>query len=96
MKKYLLIAAILVTVSCANIYGKYCADPSEYDRNLAQSYYDSFGTWKIIDNAEKERLAKLFGCNYRRGDAVYSYSTFWGKKYILVRYGRAVTYIDEK
>lgn len=93
--KYILISLLLLFLSsCVDVNGEYCSDPGEYNKNTAQSYYDSFGVYKVRMTPEEAR--KMFGCNYRRGDSIYSYSTFWGKKYILVRYGKAVTYIEEK
>ncbi len=84
---------LLLLPSCVDINGKYCADPSEYVKNEAQSYYNSFGVYKTSMSAEKAQ--KLFGCNYRSGDAIYVYSALWGKKFILVRYNRAITYAEE-
>lgn len=71
-----------------------CMRPSEYDVNTAQSYYKSFGA-VLVSNQEHERLRKKFICDYRAGDLIYVYSTFFDKKYILVRYGQAITYLEE-
>ena len=71
--------------------------PSEYVRNDAQSYYSSFSSYRVIDYALYDRLRKNpeFKCEYRAGDDFYAYKTFLGTKYILVRYGEAITYIEE-
>ena len=55
--------------------------------------YNAFGT--SIINMEHERAEKIFGCNYRRGDDIYVYKTFWGEKYILTRYSTVITYEEE-
>jgi len=84
----------LLLSSCVDINGQYCSSPSEYDKNTAQSYYNSFGVYKAEISDDEAR--KLFGCNYRSGDSIYTYSTFWGKKLILVHKKQAVTYVDVK
>ena len=94
MKKLSLIL-LLLSSSCANINGISCSAPSEYDQNIAQSYYESFGNSR--ERMSEEKARKLFGCNYRKyTDSIYSYKTLWGKKFILVRYDKAVTYVEEK
>ena len=104
MKKLLLIVIVLSLSSCSMVSptGMFlrsggdggCNNISQYNRETAESYYNTFGTYqaKISD----KEATKLFECNYEWGDRVYVYSTFWGKKYILVRSGKAVTYVDEK
>lgn len=74
--------------------GMSCIAPSEYDKNAAQSYYDSFSSY-LVDIRTHERLRKKFACYYRAGDDIYAYNTFLGTKYILVRRREAITYIDE-
>lgn len=93
MKKYLLILLLVALSSCYTVDGIYCVTPSEYDRSLAEGYYQSFSSFR--ERISEVKAKKLFGCNFHRNtDAIYSYSTFWGKKYILVRYGRAVTWAE--
>ncbi len=98
MQKYFLTILIclstLVINSCNNVDGFYWSSPSEYDRNSAQSYYNSFGTSKAY--ISKDKAKSLFGCNYRWTDVVYVYSTLFGKKYILVRHGEVITYADDQ
>ncbi len=93
MNAIFLILLFLLT-SCFDINGRYCADPSEYNKSEAKFYYDSFGVYKTSMSVEKAK--KLFGCNYRNGDAIYVYSALWGKKFILVRYNLAITYAEEE
>ncbi len=94
MKKLSLIL-LLLTSACYEINGNYCAQPSEYDRSTAQSYYESFGSSR--ERMSDEKAKKLFGCNFHKTtDYIYSFSTLWGKKFILVRYDNAVTYAEEK
>jgi hypothetical protein len=92
MKKFVLILFFFIT-SCYSINGTRCNTPSEYDQNLAQNYYDSFGVFRAHLTEEKAR--KLFGCNFHKTtDYIYSYSTLWGKKFILVRYGKVITWAE--
>jgi hypothetical protein len=70
--------------------------PSEYEKNMAQSYYDSFSSGRVIDTKLRQRLMKKFVCYYRAGDQFYAYSTFLDTKYILVRRLEAITYIEER
>ncbi|MBM3580332.1 MAG: hypothetical protein FJX34_06145 [Alphaproteobacteria bacterium] len=93
MKKIFFLLPLLLS-SCVGFDRMTCMRPSEYDVNTAQSYYDSFGA-VLVSNQEHERLRKKFICNYRAGDQIYIYQTFFNKKYILVRYGQAITYIEE-
>jgi hypothetical protein len=37
----------------------------------------------------------MFGCHHNDGDRIYSYKTFLGEKFILVRYGKPITYYEE-
>lgn len=89
----MLLALFVFLNSCAGFENFGCMQPSEYDRNTAQSYYNTFGTYKV-SNEVNNKIRKKFSCYYRAGDKIYAYDTFWGTKYILVRYGHAVTYID--
>lgn len=94
MKKIFLILFFLTT-SCANFIGNYCPQISEYDQNLAQNYYQSFGVFR--SHLTNEKAKKLFGCHFRKTtDYIYSYNTFWGKKFILVRNEKAITWSEDK
>lgn len=94
MKKiFALFFLLIFSASCVNIDGTQCSTPSEYNRNLAASYYNSFGTYKTKLTPEKAK--RLFGCNYRQGDAIFSYNTFYKTKFILVRYGEALAFADD-
>lgn len=93
MKKFSLI--FLLFISSCSLGGMSCIWPSEYDKNVAQSYYESFSSYRV-DVQTHERLRKKFTCYYRAGDEIYAYSTFLGTKYILVRGQEAITYIDDK
>ena len=55
--------------------------------------YNAFGT-SIVEMGAP-RAQKLFGSCYRRGDEVYVYNTLWNKKFVLARYGKAVTYVED-
>lgn len=95
MKKNLLIL-LFIASSCRVSGGMSCISTSEYTRNMAQSYYDSFSSY-LVDKKTRDRLMKIkeFQCEYRFGDKFYAYKTFLDTKYILVRYGVAITYIEE-
>ena len=95
MKKFFLLVIFLISTSCINLGRMGClSETSNYDRNTAQSYYESFGV-AMVNNQTFYRVRKLFNCEYRGGDLIYSYKTLWGTKYILVRRGLAVTYAEE-
>jgi hypothetical protein len=91
MKNIFLIWIVLFTVSCESMMCMPESPKMQYD---AQSMYDTFGT-VIAQNIDAKKAAKMFGCHYRFGDRVYVYTTFWDKKYILVRRGKALTYVVE-
>lgn len=95
MKKLFLLL-LLTSSACVGINGLVCVDPSEYERNSAQSYYDSFGA--NLERISDEKAKELFGCNYfKTTDYIYSYKPYFGKKkFILVRDNKAVTYAEEK
>lgn len=95
MKRIVLVFFLLLG-SCS-FSGMSCIPPSEYYKNQAQSYYDSFSSYRVIDPQLHSRLRKIeeFKCYYRAGDQFYAYKTFFDTKYILVRYGTAITYIEE-
>jgi hypothetical protein len=82
----LLSACVFDHVSCISV--------SEFDRNTAKSYYPSWGA-TLVEKETYNRVKKKFSCNYRPSDYIYSYKTFLDTKYILVRDGEAVTYIEE-
>ncbi len=90
MKK-LPILFLFLASSCT---GMSCIPPSEYEKNLAQSYYDSFSA-RLVDVKTHERLMRKFACEYRAGDDIYSYKTFLDMKYILVRNREAISYVEE-
>jgi hypothetical protein len=80
--------------SCYSIDGRFCSTPSEYTRSQAEDYYNSFGVFR--ERLSDAKAKKLFGCNFNKTtDYIYSYKTFWGKKLILVRYGKAVTWAED-
>jgi hypothetical protein len=93
MKK-LFILFLLPLFSCISIDRAGCVRVLEYDRNLAKSYYESWGV-SVVDSETYDRVKKKFVCNYYTGDYIYSYKTFLNTKYILVHDGEAVTYIEE-
>ena len=95
MKKLSLIL-LLLSAGCVGIDGLICSEPSEYERNTAQSYYDSFGVYRA--RLSETQALKLFGCNYyKTSDYIYYYEPYFGKKkYILVRYNKVITYAEEK
>ncbi len=92
MKKLLLTAFLFIS-SCVGMNGFGCLGPSDYDRNTAQEYYDTIGT-SLVSDALHNKVRKKFSCYYRAGDKIYAYKTLWGVKYILVRYGQAITYVE--
>lgn len=92
--KAFLFLLLLASTSCVYSYrGIACIAPTEIKQQRAQAMYNSFGT--KFENVSIERGREIFGCNFWDGDYVYSYSTLWGKKYILVHNGEPVTYVDE-
>ena len=90
MKKISFLSICFLLTSCYT--SGYC-DVSEWKKNEAQSMYNDFGT--TVAEMPQDKAARIFGNCYHRGDDIYSYNTLWSKKYILVRYDRAVTYIEE-
>ncbi len=71
-----------------------CGQISGFKAQEAQSMYNAFGT-VLARGITPEEGRKMFGCHYRPAtDEIYSYKTFWGKKFILVRYGNPLTYYD--
>ena len=93
MKKFIFVFFLLCT-SCEGTDFS-CSSPSEYNKNTAQSYYDTFGT-SLVSDAEHNKIRKKFACQYRAGDKIYAYTTFWSTYYVLVRYGEAVMYVEGK
>lgn len=93
MKKFIF-AVFLLCTSCEGIDFS-CSSPSEYNKNTAQSYYDTFGT-SLVSDAVHNKIRKKFACQYRAGDKIYAYTTFWSTYYVLVRYGEAVMYVEGK
>ncbi len=91
MKKLYFLAVILIFTSCKGM--EYC-DSTEWKQQEAQSMYNTFGTLIVEMNASDAQ--KIFGSCYRQGDDIYVYNTLWSKKYILARYGKAVTYVEDK
>jgi len=93
MKKFLLLPVFLLAASCYGELGSLgCSEPSEYEKAQAKSMYNTFGTSRVEISDIQAR--KMFGCHYNDGDRIYSYKTFWGEKFILVRYGRPITYYE--
>ena len=90
MKKILFLSSLFLTSSCVNM--EYC-NTTEWKKQEAQSMYNAFGT--SIVEMDATRSQKLFGGCYRRGDEVYVYNTLWNKKFVLARYGKAVTYVED-
>jgi hypothetical protein len=97
MRKFSQILALLILASCYDGSGvSNCFSwASDYDKATAQSYYETIGT-SLVSDKTFNRIKPKFKCEYRTGDKIYSYSTFWDTKYILVRHGQAVTYVEGK
>ena len=94
MKKFLLLPIFLLAASCYGELGYLgCSEPSEYNKTQAKSMYNTFGTSRV--EMPDTQARKMFGCHYNDGDKIYSYKTFRGEKFILVRYGRPITYYEE-
>ncbi|MBP7709725.1 MAG: hypothetical protein KA100_01475 [Rickettsiales bacterium] len=94
MKKFALILLFFVG-SCQSLKKNDCPSPTEYDHNLAQNYYDGFGVSRA--HLTNEKAGRLFGCNFHKGsDHVYSYNSAWGKKFILVRGGKVITWSENR
>ena len=72
----------------------FCQQPPQYVVDEAQEYYNDWTTAKV-DKLPKEKVRRMFGCLYQRGDEIFLHKTFFRKKYILVRYGKAVTFYSE-
>ncbi len=94
MKKFIL-TIFLLSAACADMKYFGCSEPSEYTKNTAQSYYDTIGT-SLVSDALHNKIRKKFECEYRAGDKIYAYNTFWNTYYVLVRNGEAVTYVEGK
>ena len=93
MKKIFPILVLCFLASCYGELGSIgCPHPSEYETNQAKSMYNTFGTLRVY--IPEAQIKKMFGCHYNDGDRIYSYKTFWGEKFILVRYGRPITYYE--
>ncbi|MDX2082383.1 MAG: hypothetical protein SFV53_00125 [Rickettsiales bacterium] len=93
MKNFFLTMFLLFISACENVGISSCMQPSQYYQNEAQSYYETFGTSLVSDELH-QKLRKKFACYYRAGDKIYAYKTLWNTKYVLVRHGTAITYID--
>ena len=89
--KIFLAGIFLLTVSCESMMCMPESPKTQYD---AQLMYNTFGT-VLAQNIDAKKAAKMFGCHYRTGDSVYVYTTFWDKKYILVRRREVLTYVVE-
>ncbi len=96
MKNFFVLSILLLSTSCLNSAAMSCfGGPSEYDRSTAQSYYDTWGT-SLVSNVTHRKIAKMLPCEYRAGDQIYAYKTLWDTKYLLVRRGKAITYVEGK
>jgi hypothetical protein len=56
----------------------------------AKRLYESMGAYRSW--MSDEEAIKIFGDCYRKTDIIYISQSFFGKKYILVRYGEPITY----
>ncbi|MES2962204.1 MAG: hypothetical protein V4694_07480 [Pseudomonadota bacterium] len=93
MRKIFVISAFCLLTSCYGELGSLgCPYPSEYEINQAKLMYNTFGTSRVY--VPDVQAHKMFGCHYNDGDRIYSYKTFWGEKFILVRYGKPITYYE--
>ncbi len=91
MKKIFVICTFLLTASCAEIIEDMgCGMPSYYEQNEAKSLYQDLFSSRVYMNYDEGR--KIFGCYYRRGDLVYSYSRLFDSGYVLVRDNKAIAY----
>jgi hypothetical protein len=87
MKKIVLLIVLFATSSC-----KIC-HYSESRRQRAEALYYDLRT--MIERGISEKNAReMFGCEYERGDSIFSNSTLFEKRYILVHYGFPISYYD--
>lgn len=90
MKKFSFLI-LFILASCRNLP---CCEVSEWKQEEAQKMYENFGAF--LSDISVSDARKIFGNCYKLGDEVYVYNNLWSKKYILVRYSRAVTYEEVK
>lgn len=90
MKKIFSLAILLMLTSCYGV-----CRVGTYTQQRAQSMYNALDT-SIARDITPDQGYKLFGGCYTYGDYIYVYTTFWGKKYILVHRGEVITYADEE
>lgn len=89
------LAIFLLLTSCVQSYGGVgCMRVSATKQQRAQAMYNTFGT--VLEHKTLAEGREIFGCHFWDTDYIYSYSTLWGKKYILVRHGEVITYADAK
>ncbi len=92
--RFFFLGFFFLVSACYSIDGYDCSPISEYTRNQAESYYNSFGVFK--ERMSEAKAKKLFGCHFnKKTDSIYYYKTLWDKKLILVRYGKAVTWAED-
>lgn len=95
MKKIFAICSFLLTASCAQMLEDIgCGTPPYYEQQQAKSLYGDLFSSRVYMNYEEGR--KIFGCYYRYGDVVYSYSRLFDSGYVLVRGNQAITYRKAK
>jgi hypothetical protein len=93
--KFLFIGFFLLLSACEGFDKFGCFAPTNYDKNLAEEYYQTLGTSLLDEDSKKfKKIKKKFFCYYKKGDKIYVYKTFFGEKYILVRRGAAITYVE--
>ncbi len=94
MKNLLLLISFTLVISCSQemIDKIGCGTPNRENQEMAESLLGELTTFKF--NMKAEKIKKLFGCYYEKGDEVYSYARFMSKGYILVRDGKAISYSE--
>lgn len=91
MEKLLLIASLLITSSCYQMFDNAgCGTPSAQDKEATKWFYKNASI--AVANLSSSQSKKLFGCYLEEGDKVYSYKNFWNNGYILVRGDKVITY----
>ncbi len=90
MKKIIILTCFLL-FSCNEMIEEFsCPSPTYFERNKAKSLYNDVSSFRTP--LSNEEAHKIFGCQYRRGDYVYSYSRLYDTVYVLVRDKDVITY----
>ncbi len=91
MKKIIFSAAFFLVISCVEVVENIgCGVPTYDERETAKSLYNPLFSTKVSLDYDEAR--KVFGCQYERGDLIYTYSRFYDSGYLLMHDGQITTY----